>query len=330
MSATTENSDSHEKEDAPARVTAHIQTKTKKVLFTGALAALATILAKSAIAYRIWQRKELAHIQAGSSMIETAMGPVEYRMSGEGPAVVIVHGSPGGYDQAFAFSRLIDSQQYKYIAPSRPGYLRTPLTSGASPEEQADLYAALLDALEIERATIIGISGGGPSSLQFALRHPERCHSLVMISGVAQHYSEQELKQTRPAWQRPLRDLYERLTMFDPLLYFLYSIIRLLPGSTSTAELLQSVTLYHLRKDGYKNDMQQFEAIKSYPLEKITVPTLVVHGTSDDEVPFDHARTLERMIPHVKLLAIEGGGHMVFYTHARTVMPILRDFLADR
>lgn len=297
-----------------------------KIFFAGALVTLAFLGGTGS--YKIWQRKEIEHLQTESTVIETALGLIEYRMTGHGPATLIAHGSPGGYDLGAAFARMINSQQYTFIALSRPGYLRTPLASGASPEEQADLYAALLDTLGIQQASIIGISGGSPSAIQFAVRHADRCRSLAIVSGVAQRYSEEELKQTLPVGRRLFRQFYGRLTLFDPFLYLLLPFARLVPDGFTLADLLRSVMLYHLRKTGYENDIAHFAAIESYPLENIIVPTFIVHGTKDDEVPFEHAKLLARSVPGAQLLAIEGGNHMVFYTKAGMIMPILRDFLA--
>ena len=56
---------------------------------------------------------------------------------------------------------------FRVIVPSRPGYLRTPLTSGRTPGEQATLIAALLDTLGIERGALYAYSQGGAS---FAVR----------------------------------------------------------------------------------------------------------------------------------------------------------------
>ena len=57
--------------------------------------------------------------------------------------------------------------------------------SGATPEAQADLLAALLDTLAIGQAAVIAISGGGPAAIHFALRHPTRCRALVLCSTVS-------------------------------------------------------------------------------------------------------------------------------------------------
>ncbi len=86
--------------------------------------------------------------------------------------------TPGGYDQsiASALSRPESIAGFKVIAISRPGYLRTPLQSGVTPAEQADVYAALLDELNIKTTIVYGASGGAPS----ALRRPARgCSSSV-------------------------------------------------------------------------------------------------------------------------------------------------------
>jgi pimeloyl-ACP methyl ester carboxylesterase len=82
-----------------------------------------------------------------------------------------------------------------------------------------------------------------------------------------------------------------------------------------------------LRKDGYDNDRETFAAITHAPWEQIAVPTLIVHGTEDEDVPFEDALMLAGKLPRVTLLALEKGDHSSFYTHARIVMPMLRKFI---
>lgn len=302
--------------------------KGSTLLLVGAL--LATGCIGSAVTYKDWRAKEVARLGAGSRILQTENGPLEYEVRGSGPALLIAHGSPGGYDLGTAFATLLAApQSYTYICVSRPGYLRTPLSSGETPEEQADLYVELLNHLHIQNATIIAISGGGPAGIQFALRHPERCNGLVMISGVAQHYAEEEILQSFPPLKRLIRRLYTKLVTMDMIMYLALPFARIQPSGSATFELARTATLYSQRKVGYENDMRQFARITRYPLEQIQTPTFVIHGTSDDEVLFDNAELLARTVPNVRLMAISGGSHLSFYTHATTVMPALRTFLTQ-
>ncbi len=297
-------------------------------LAAGTCITAATVLSSYANSYRTWQQQELDRILSGGMLVETSVGPVEYQIMGSGPAVIYAHGTPGGFDQGIAFARFLGVDHCTFISPSRPGYLRTPLASGASPQEQADLYAALLDVLGIDQTSIIGFSGGGPSALQFALRHPERCRSLVMVSGIVQRHHRFELQCALPFPKRLTAQLIDRLLIFDPFLYLALPMTSFMPAGDAVAGMLCSGSLYPLRRVGHENDLAQFAAMKDYPLEKIAAPTLVVHGAKDDDVSFEHARLLVRAIPKVTLLAIAGGGHESFYTAARTVVPTIKDFLS--
>jgi len=64
------------------------------------------------------------------------------------------------------------------IAPSRTGYLGTPLDGCGAIDDQADLDVARLDALGHDRAGLLAWSGGGASGNRLAARHPERVTSL--------------------------------------------------------------------------------------------------------------------------------------------------------
>lgn len=301
----------------------------KRIWLPASMVISAALIRRSKTKYDDWQLAQAAHLKQGSQLISTAAGIVEYSTRGAGSAVLIAHGSPGGYDMGLAFADLLDSPDFSYISPSRPGYLRTPLETGKSPAAQADMYVALLDTLGIEQTAIIGISGGGPSALQFALRYPDRCSSLITISAITQHYSEEEVCQTLPAFQRFIKLTIAKLSSSDPALYIVLSLTKLRPKHPATAALVRTATLYAQRKLGYLNDMEQFTSLTSYPLQDIAVPTLVIHGMSDDEVLFANAKTLASQAPQAKLLALPDAKHMAFFTHANIVMPALREFLTQ-
>jgi pimeloyl-ACP methyl ester carboxylesterase len=303
-----------------------LTSMTGTVLFAG-LATFASASVVSTRSYHSWQQQFASQLQSASRCINTACGPVEYQLSGQGAPVLYAHGTPGGYDQGLAFARFFSNNRCMFIAPSRPGYLRTPLASGSTPEEQADLFAALLDTLHIEKASIIGFSGGGPVALQFALRHPQRCRSLVMIGAIVQATDMVARKQKLPLWQRLNTTLVDYLIVSDPFIYFSLPFTRMLPSGRAVADMFCSGAQYAQRKAGYDNDLAQFATIDDYPLSHIHAPTLIVHGTRDEDVPFADAQMLARTLPNVHLFAVTGGDHTAFYTQARTVMPMVHDFL---
>ena len=133
------------------------------------------------LSYRRDIRRAGKRISASSRIAETRCGPIEYAIAGDGPPVLVVHGAGGGFDQGMDFAEPLVQSGFRVIAMSRFGYLRTPLPADASVAAQADAHACLLDVLDIPRATVIGASVGAPSSIQFALRHPERTTALVLM-----------------------------------------------------------------------------------------------------------------------------------------------------
>jgi pimeloyl-ACP methyl ester carboxylesterase len=302
--------------------------KGKLALILASLTLSVAIIARFINRYLCWKQAVLQRLQTHSSIMDTTAGPIEYSIKGSGPALLFAHGSPGGYDQSLVTADLLNSDQFTYIAISRPGYLRTPLQQ-KSPADQADLYAALLDALDIQKATIIGSSGGGPSALQFALRHPEHCSGLIMLCGVSQYYSEQEMLAALPPIQRVVTLFSEHfISSKNPVLFLIESALHYSPYSPMPKGLLQSLTMRELRKSGYTNDMEQFAHISSYPLEQITTPTLVLHGDQDRDVSIKNAELVASKVPHAQFVIDKGGTHLFFFLHHKKVAPIILDFLA--
>src|SRR5262245_43436239 len=141
------------------------------VIFAGLIVALAVVCLGAFVS---WRRRLLARVLRGGEIAETASGPVEFARVGTGPVILHFHGGATGYDQTLALCWDVQETGFTVLTPSRPGYVRTPLAAGATPEQAADAMANLLDVLRIGKVCIMGTSGGGPTALQFALRHPGR------------------------------------------------------------------------------------------------------------------------------------------------------------
>jgi pimeloyl-ACP methyl ester carboxylesterase len=248
----------------------------------------------------------------------------------------------GGYDQSLLLGRAaLGDSGLQFIALSRPGYLGTPLVRGKTPEQQADLCAALLDALNVSDATVVTISGGGQCALQFALRHPERCPSLIMISACsAQIDARLPLRFHLMKWMACVPALVAamrrkvaanpaeaaRRTIADPDLR-----ARTLrdPEAGPLMLALQLSTMDRMaeRIPGTENDIRQSRMPFNYPLERISAPLLVVHGTADQAVPFAQAKALAYRLPEAETLFIEGGEHVSLFTHLHEIRSRAVQFL---
>ena len=152
-----------------------------KKLSLGALAIISIAAAITYFSYSSFRNERLGNLESGSRLIETAVGPIEYKVFGDsGPFLLYAHGRPGGYDQGFSIPG------FRVLVPSRPGYLRTPLNVGRAPDEQAHAFGILLDSLDIGHVFVLGISGGGPSAISFAALYPQRTVALAVFAGVSQ------------------------------------------------------------------------------------------------------------------------------------------------
>ena len=134
------------------------------------------------IPYIIYKRFFVSFIlRRRSRAIITHLGLIEYTLKGDsGPVLLYIHGSPGGYDQT-----IDPGENYRVLTPSRPGYLGTQIFAGRSPEEQTECFKALIDALNIDKVFVMGVSGGGPSSMHFAARHPQNTSGLILFEAVS-------------------------------------------------------------------------------------------------------------------------------------------------
>ena len=116
--------------------------------------------------------------------IATAAGPVEYADRGKGEPLLAVHGTLGGCDQGLVATEFFRTNGFRVIAPSRPGYLGTPLATGRTPAEQADAMAALMNAIGLDKIAVFAGSGGGPAAYALAANHPDLVTRLVQVDSV--------------------------------------------------------------------------------------------------------------------------------------------------
>ncbi|MFD0737874.1 alpha/beta fold hydrolase [Lysobacter koreensis] len=295
-----------------------------------AAVALLAVAALCVLVHLRYQREigpARARIATGSTVVDTPCGAIEYAVDGDGPAVLVVHGAGGGHDQGMDISKAFVPRGFRVIAMSRFGYLRTPLPADASAAAQADAHACLLDALDIPRAAVIGVSAGAPSSMQLALRHPERTAALVLLVPAAYV--------PRPGSAPPMRTPAGTDFLFETALksdFVFWAGIRLarptmirailatppevVAGASADEQASVAQTLDHIlpvspRRLGLLNDAAVTSSLPRYELERIAVPTLAISAADDLYGTFDGARYSAAHIPRARFIGYPNGGHLL-------------------
>jgi pimeloyl-ACP methyl ester carboxylesterase len=306
-------------------------------LATGALAIAIVVVAVLVYArYRRDMRSAQARLlSGGSQVIETDCGPIEYATFGGGYPVLVVHGIFGGFDQGLVVARGNVGEEFHSIVPSRFGYLRSPLPEDASPAGQADAFACLLDALEIQQAAVLGTSAGGTSAIQFALRHPDRCSALVLFSSAAPGETETALPP-----QALAKMIFKSDFVFWLMTTYLRSSLNSIMGvpdefeltpeyKADVAEVMQTILPVNPRSDGAVFDMfvSNADINTGYPLEEITAPVLIISALDDPLTLYVNAESMAKEIPGAKLVTIESGGHMLL-GHEERIRTEIVTFLA--
>ncbi|KMY68226.1 alpha/beta hydrolase [Desulfocarbo indianensis] len=300
------------------------------------------------------QAKEvLPGISIEPKVVQTSLGQVEYDLTeGQGPVVLSCHGGIGGVDQARVLADWVDTGSYRVLSLSRPGYLGTPLSSGRGVEEQADLMAALLDALHIDQAAVVSASAGGPPAYMLAIRHPQRVWALVAIDAVSGYYDMPEtagpiaqaifttqwgqklLKMIGEA--RPdifLKQIFQaeayltKKQMKEHLDFAMNSPM----AKDFVKAFMNTMNPYQPRKAGTENDMEQYRRLHHLPVENITCPSLIIHGTHDADVKFYDGVYAHENIKNSQRFWIEEGSHLAFWLnrHAPKAREAARRFLEE-
>ena len=307
-----------------------MKTTTRRVL---SAALILVAVGSAVVAYRFtaWRAGVAEALQANSKIMTTRLGDIEYAVVGEGTAYLSLHGTPGGYDVALASRRANpNTEGYRTVTVSRPGYLRTPLASGETFEQQADLVAALLDELKIDRAVIVASSGGGYTGLQFAMRHPNRCIALVMIAPALGFEPLPDGAPERSSFLLFLEDFSIWAAGGLSGKWFMKDFDENDPTQVAYVKDLVTIRVPAARRfEGRRNDLLQRTdpAVDRWPLEQITVPTLFIHGNADENSDYRLSVRAAARIPAARLETIEGGDHFMPVTHGDQVRRAIEDFV---
>jgi pimeloyl-ACP methyl ester carboxylesterase len=315
-------------------------SSTTLVLFAISIACAGSVVVVFFL-YKKEIRRSYDAVRHGSQVIDTEAGPIEYAEKGVGTPLLSIHGAGGGFDQGLALAFELVGSGFRIIAPSRFGYLRTPVPNDTSPRAQATAHAVLLAKLNVSKAIVLGVSAGARSAIEFSLRYPDVVACLILV--VPGTY-----------WPcRPVAFEGNRGSRFVFWIvnaggnFFWWAAEKLAPAmlirflgvrpelvaAASPAErdramsIVRNVEPLSLRFPGINVDSTT--ELRELPLEKITAPTLIVSAADDGFNTLPAAEFAAKKIRDAKLVVYDTGGHLLV-GHQNVIRTTIRNFVAFR
>jgi pimeloyl-ACP methyl ester carboxylesterase len=239
-----------------------------------------------------------------------------------GPPVLLLHG--GGIDSAgFSYKYAIEplARSHRVFAPDWPGYGES---DKPGVEHTMDFYAGflggLMDALELERASLVGISLGGGAVLGFTLRSPQRVEKLVLVDSyglgdevpggrlgylmvrapLASTLTRALLRRSRRVVRWSLYSVfYDRRAVTDEMVEEAYRLANQ-PGAW------RAFSSFQRSEVGWNGLRTSFVD----RLHEIKAPVLIIHGANDGFVPVALARRAHERIAESELHVLPDCGHI--------------------
>ncbi|MBY4212562.1 alpha/beta fold hydrolase [Rhodococcus fascians] len=267
---------------------------------------------------------------------------IYYAETGQGPAVVLLHGGGPGASGVSNYARNIDAlaSSHRVIIPDLPGYGRS--TKGVDRSDPfgylADAIRGLLDELGIERAHLVGNSYGGACALRLALDTPDRVQRMILMGPGG-------IGTTRGLPTAGLNALLSYYTGDGPTRDKLEAFIRQYLVSDGAAvpnavideryrasidpEVVADPPLRRPSGPGALKTLWRMDFTRDKRLAALATPTLVVWGKDDKVNKPSGGPMLANTMPHCDLLQVAGAGHWVQWERSAFFNDTVRTFLAE-
>jgi 4,5:9,10-diseco-3-hydroxy-5,9,17-trioxoandrosta-1(10),2-diene-4-oate hydrolase len=241
---------------------------------------------------------------------------LHYHEAGAGPSLVLLHGSGPGVSgwSNFRGNLGVFARHFRTVVPDLPGFGRSdrPPLDRAYPRVAAEHLLRLLDALEMDRAHLLGNSMGGYVALEFALAHPDRVERIVgmgpgglaaNILGPEQSEGARRLGEfmaapSREAMERWVDTMVANKKVVDDALIDERLANALAPGA------IESAIAIFLSLAQHPEPVPLWARVKD-----IKAPTLITWGRDDRMLPVEGALFGFRQMPNAELHIFSRCGH---------------------
>jgi pimeloyl-ACP methyl ester carboxylesterase len=238
---------------------------------------------------------------------------------GSGPVILLLHGA-GGLKAGAPFLRSL-SAKARVVAPSHPGFGKSPLPDWISTiDDLAYLYLDLLEQLDLRDVTLVGMSMGGWTAAEIAVKSSERLARIVLADPVGIKPSGREVRDIPDIWALDDAEL-AKLTQHDPSNAPNYATMSD-EDLAVVARNREAAALYLW--EPYMHNPQLLRR-----LHRIKKPTLFIRGASDGLVSAEYVRAYSAAIAGSRIVTIERAGHAPANEQPERFVEAVLGFMGD-
>lgn len=247
--------------------------------------------------------------------VDVGQSRIRYDSYGEGPALVFAHGVGG--NRASWFKQVPRfSTHHRVIIFDHRAFGGSSDVEEAGRTRYVDDLLALLDAIEVERAILVGQSMGGGTCAAFACRHPERVRGLVVADSLAGIVAPEPLATALQATREANRGLSQAERVLGPTMRE--------TDPESTLLYLQLASFNSVNVSTVRGQMPPWSPQE---LDATRIPTLFAVGEHDILFPPDQIAAVHRMVRSSQFVTIDDAGHSAYFEQPHAFNTALDAFL---
>jgi pimeloyl-ACP methyl ester carboxylesterase len=241
----------------------------------------------------------MASGQASKSVLKLHGVDLQVARKGSGPQLLILHGG-GGPVSNLPFADEL-AKRFEIIEPVHPGFAGTPIPEHFDNlQDLIFLYLDLIDALPLERATVMGFSMGGWTAAELAVMTTARMSRLILVDAVGIKPGGREDRDIADVFASPAPDLARRMW---------HDLGKAPDPAKMTDGEMQMLASNRIALAMYTWDPYMHNPKLKHRLHRIGVPTLLLWGASDGIVTPQYGEAYRALVPGAKLTVIPEAGH---------------------
>lgn len=246
------------------------------------------------------------------------------------PVVLFVHGFPGCADHGGLMAASSKWGAFRLIAMDRPGYGKSELQKKITPTKFAEQIQEFLNEKNIQEISIITVSGGAPYAMAIAYLLKERVRKLTSVAGVVpltlkncRHMSSAQVRMwmlrtfvPQPVLEYTMERLWSAgIEKMDQFLFNESSAFSAPDQEVFSHPEIGPILISTLRTALSQGpavileDLKVYKSAWGFPLDQVTCPVTLWHGSADDVVHYKYAQEMQKLLPKAVLKFISNEGH---------------------